>query len=75
MGGYEAVPVNSQQIVKLFLTYNYKTQYHNNATNENILFLKGDHHVGFKVDSICFSCVKRNRINTHGLKEGDFLSC
>ena len=38
----EAQPENSQQIVKLFLTYNFKTQYHNNATSHNTLYLKGD---------------------------------
>jgi hypothetical protein len=72
---YEAQPENSQQIVKLFLTWNLKTQYHNNAINHNTLFLKFDHHIGFEVDSICYECVKENHIVTNGLKEGDRLAC
>jgi hypothetical protein len=71
----EAQPETSQQIVKLFLTYNFKTQYHNNATNHNILFLKSDHHQGFQVDSICYDCCKENHINVNGLKQGDRLAC
>ncbi len=76
-GGMEAQPYNSEQIVKLLLTYNFKTQYHNNNTNNNTLFLKSDHHVGFEVDSICFDCCKENGIpiNYLGLKQGDRLSC
>jgi len=70
-----AQPHNSEQIVKLFLTYNFKTQYHDNNTNENTLFLKSDHHVGFHVDSICFDCCKHNYIPINGLKQGDRLSC
>lgn len=72
---YEAQPSNSQQIVKLFLTYNFKTQYHNNITNKNTLYLKGDHHVGFKVDNICYECVKRNNISVRGLKRDSLLMC
>ena len=71
----EAQPHSSQQITKLLLTYNFKTQYHNNATSHNTLFLKSDHHVGFQVDSICFDCCKENHINVNGLKQGDRLSC
>ncbi len=71
----EAQPENSQQIVKLLLTYNFKTQYHDNATNHNTLFLKSDHHIGFQVDSICFDCCKENHIVTNGLKQGDRLAC
>lgn len=73
-GGMEAQPIDSDQIVKLFLTYNFKTQYHNNNTSKNTLYLKSDHHVGFQVDSICFDCVKHNHINTNGLKPGDYLA-
>ncbi len=71
----EAQPETSQQIVKLLLTYNFKTQYHDNATNHNTLFLKGDHHTGFQVDSICFDCCKENHINVNGLNQGDRLAC
>lgn len=73
--GMEAQPHSSEQITKLFLTYNFKTQYHNNATNHNTLYLKPDRHVGFQVDSICYDCCKKNHINTNGLEQGDRLSC
>jgi len=72
---YEAQPTDSNQIVRLFLTYNYKTQYHDNANNHNTLFLKSDHHVGFKVDSICYDCIKHNNIVTNGIDATDRLSC
>ena len=71
----EAQPETSQQIVKLFLTYNFKTQYHDNATSQNTLYLKHDHHQGFHVDSICLDCVKANHINTMNLQPGDRLAC
>jgi len=71
----EAQPETSQQIVKLFMTYNFKTEFHNNWSDKNTLFLKSDHHVGFKVNSICYDCVKHNGITTTGLKPGDRLSC
>lgn len=71
----EAQPETSEQIVKLLLTYNFKTQYHNNLTSRNTLYLKSDHHTGFEVDSICLDCCKENHINTNGLKEGDRLAC
>jgi hypothetical protein len=71
----EAQPETSQQIVKLLLTYNFKTQYHDNATNHNTLFLKSDHHIGFQVESICYDCVKHNHIVTNGLEQGDRLAC
>lgn len=74
-GNMEAQPETSQQIVKLLLTYNFKTQYHNNATNHNTLFLKLDHHVGFKVDSICYECVKANGIPVNGIAPSDRLAC
>ncbi len=74
-GGYEAQPENSQQIVKLFLTYNFKTQYNDNATIGNTILLKDDHHIGFKVDSICYDCCKENYIVTNGLQPGDRLAC
>ena len=71
----EAQPQNSQQIVKLLLTYNFKTRYFNNWDYKNTLMLKPDHHIGFEVDSICYDCCKENHINTNGLSEGDRLSC
>jgi len=73
--GYEAQPTNGEQIAALFLTYNFKTRYYNNAQQKNTLYLKFDHHVGFDVDSICFDCCQENHINTNGLKPGDRLAC
>jgi len=73
--GYVAQPWNSKQIVQLFLTYNYKTQYHNNAITKNTIYLKSDHHVGFHVDSICYECCKENHININGLSPDSRLSC
>ena len=73
--GMEAQPIKSEQIAALFMTYNFKTQYHNNNTNENTLFLKPDHHQGFHVDSICYECCKANHININGLEPGDRLAC
>ena len=73
--GYIAQPTSNAQIVKLLLTYNYKTRYYNNSTHKNTLFLKGDHHIGFDVDSICYECCKRNNISINMLKPGDFLAC
>lgn len=72
---YEAQPVGSSQIVRLFLTYNFKSRFYDNADYNNTLFLKSDHHVGFQADSICYDCCQRNHINVSGLKQGDFLSC
>jgi hypothetical protein len=73
--GYEAQPTKSNQITRLFLTYNFKTQYHDNANNHNTLFLKSDHHIGFKVDHICYACCKANNIYTGDMKKSHRLSC
>jgi hypothetical protein len=73
--GMEAQPETCEQIAALFLTYNFKTQYHNNASSHNTLFLKSDHHQGFHVDSICFDCCKHNHIHLGGLAQGDRLAC
>ena len=75
MGGYEATPTSSNQIVTLFLTYNFKTRYFNNGSHKNMLMIKSDHHTGFDVESICYDCVKHNHIHTGGLKDGDRLAC
>lgn len=74
-GNYEAQPISANQIVRLFLTYNFKTRYYDNHSNKNTLFLKNDHHVGFDVSDICMSCARRNRIHTGDMKEGDLLAC
>ena len=42
--GYIATPVNSNQIARLFLTYNFKTRYFNNADLDNTLLLKFKNH-------------------------------
>jgi len=73
-GGIEAQPKNAEQIVKLFMTYNFKTKYYDNWDHHNTIFLKFDHHVGFSVDKICYNCVKDNHITTNGLKPGDYLA-
>lgn len=73
--GYGAQPTESRQIASLLLTYNFKTEYHDNATNHNILFLKFCNIPGFKVESVCFDCLKRNNISTMDLKHGDILAC
>ncbi len=74
-GNLEAQPTESKQIVALMMTYNFKSRYFNNSDANNTIFLKSDHHVGFQVDSICFDCVKHNRIVTNGLSEDSRLSC
>jgi len=74
-GGYEAQPISSKQIVALFLTYNFKTRYFDNWNTKNTIMLKGDHHMGFDVESICFECVKHNHLNVSSLKLGDYLAC
>lgn len=72
---YEAQPTTSAQVAAMFLTYNFKTRYYNNLSFPNQLHLKGDHHVGFDVDAICYDCVKHNRISVNGLEPGSHLSC
>lgn len=72
--GYVAQPEDSQQVVRLFLTYNFKTQYHNNADTKNTIYLKLGILEGFKVEHICYDCCKENHIHTGGLKQGDRLS-
>ena len=73
-GNYEAQPTESKQIAALLLTYNFKTQYHDNGCTKNTLFLKFCNLEGFKVDAICFDCVGRNHIVTNGLEAGDILA-
>jgi hypothetical protein len=72
--GYEAQPTTSNQIAALFLTWNFETQYYNNADFKNTLFLKLDSHVGFSVDSICYACVEHNNIHTK-IEPGERLAC
>lgn len=72
---YTAKPKTAEQIVKLIMTYNYKTRYYNNGSTKNTLFLKSDHHIGFDVDSICYECVKENHIIASGLTKESRLMC
>ena len=72
---YEAQPTESWQLAALIMTYNFKTQYHNNASNGNTLFLKSDHHVGFDVESICPDCANHNGIRFANELESDRLAC
>ena len=72
---YEVQPTNFKQITALFMTYNFKTEYHNNATNHNIIFLKSMHNSGFKVDNICFDCCKKNNIHCNGMDKKSMLMC
>ena len=74
-GNYEAQPTESWQIAALLMTYNFKTRYYNNWDHKNTLMLKGDHHVGFEVDSICHDCVSHNGIRTNGLDPDSRLAC
>lgn len=41
--GYTVQPKTSNQLARLFLTYNFKTRYFNNADYKNTLFLKHGH--------------------------------
>ena len=71
----KAQPTNFKQITALFMTYNFKTEYHDNATNHNTIYLKGLHNVGFKVDSICFECCKKNRVHCEGMDKNSMMMC
>jgi hypothetical protein len=74
-GNLEAQPTESKQIVALFMTYNFKTRYYDNWNYSNTIVLKGDHHVGFDVNSICTACASHNGINIEGLTQDSRLSC
>lgn len=58
----------------LLVTYNFKTQYHDNWQDKNTLFIKHCNNEGFKVDSICVECVDKNHIHLGGLVSGDRLA-
>lgn len=72
--GYTAQPTTADQVVRLLLTYNFKTRYFDNWDHRNELHLKNDHHVGFDVDSICFMCARENRIPVNGLAPHERLA-
>lgn len=66
---YVAYPKSCYQIVRLFLTYNFKTEFHDNATDHNTLYLKSCSSEGFHVNSLCFKCCEHNGIYTGGLNK------
>jgi hypothetical protein len=70
----EMQPTTAMELMKLFVTYDFKTQYHDNNTFKNTLFLKSSTIEGFKVEHICYNCVVENRINTNGLEPHHKLS-
>ncbi|KKK84662.1 hypothetical protein LCGC14_2781070 [marine sediment metagenome] len=72
--GYAAQPETSSQIATLIMTYNFKTQYHNNADSHNTLYLKFGLLEGFKVEHVCYDCCEKNHINVNGLTPGDRLT-
>jgi hypothetical protein len=67
-------PTSSNQIGLLFVTYNFKTQYHNNLTSKNTLYLKVCNGEGFKVEAICPDCAKHNNIHWPDAKLNQHLS-
>jgi len=71
--GYTAIPKSHYQMTKLFLTYNFKTQYHNNASTKNIIYLKFCTDKAFQIKDICYNCCRENQINVNGLSQGDRL--
>lgn len=73
--GMQAQPETSNQIATLLMTYDFKSRYYNNWNFKNTLILKPDYHVGWQVDSICYSCCKANNIPTGNMKSTDRLSC
>jgi len=72
---YEAQPTTEKQFLKVFMTYNFKTQYVDNWNHKNTIFLRSMHNVGFEVTSICYDCAKHNNITLNGLGKKDRLSC
>lgn len=72
--GYVATPKQYKQVLVLLMTYNFKTQYHDNATNHNILYLKFCSDEAFKINSICRKCaINNNIVNATQLKKSDIL--
>ena len=72
---YSAQPIESNQIVRLFLTYNFKTEYNDNVMLRNTILLKFDHNIGFKINSICKECVKYNNISINDIESINRLAC
>ena len=72
---YEAQPTDSNQITRLFLTYNFKTRYYDNWNYKNTMMVKSDHHIGFDVDAICGHCRDYNHIHNGDMKPEEMLCC
>ena len=71
---YTVQPTNFKQITALLMTYNFKTQYNDNATIKNTILLKNLGVNGFKVDSICYNCCIKNDIYIEDMNKKDILS-
>ena len=71
--GYSGTPKSFYQITKLFLTYNFRTQYHDNLSTKNTILLKFCSDEVFKVTSLCYECVEKNGINMLMLEKTDRL--
>jgi predicted glycosyltransferase len=66
---YVATPKNYKQVLALLMTYNFKTQYYNNANIKNTIYLKFSSNECFNIDTICYNCAKRNNIKTNFKKK------
>lgn len=64
-------PKTAIQFATLFVTYNFKTQYHNNSSNKNTLFLKSCNDMSFRINSVCIHCLKENNVPLYGDFEAD----
>jgi len=73
-GNYEAQPTDTNQIARLLITYDFKTQYHDNGTTKNTILLKFCNLASFRTNAICFDCVNDNGIIANGLQLGDKLA-
>ena len=73
-GNIEGQPETANQLALLFVTYNFKTQYHDNGTFKNTLYMKFCNNDGYAVDQICPICAKENNIHWTDAKESDRLS-
>ena len=71
---YHAQPTSSNQVVRLLGTYNFKTQYHNNASTVNTIYLRFCNNESFRARSLCYNCVKENGIHAHDLDENSRLA-
>lgn len=74
--GMDAQPETSDQILKLLMVVSgLKIHYVDTGFWKNVLLIKMDRGVGFKIDSICYDCATHNNLQMLNLKPGDRLSC